>query len=57
MPKYKVAVCRISYGHTEVEVEAPTLKEAANKAITAACDVSFSERKAEYSIYSMTEIT
>lgn len=57
MPKYKVEVCRISYGHTEVEVEAPTLKEATNKALTAACDVSFSEKGADYTINSMTEIT
>ena len=57
MPKYKVAVCRTSYSHAEVEVEAPTLKEAANKALTAACNVSFSEREADYTINSMTEIT
>lgn len=44
-----VPVCRISYGHKNIVVEATTEQEAIDLAIDAAGDESFSENDAEYS--------
>jgi hypothetical protein len=56
MPKYKVHVCRISYGHIEVETEANDTVQAYSKVREVAGDLDYSESHSEYKIQEVREI-
>lgn len=53
--KFKVEVCRTSYGFNEVEVEAETPEEAEEIALEEAGNYLYSESHAEYTTDGVTE--
>jgi len=53
--KFKVEVCRISYGFNEVEVEAETPEQAKEVALEVAGNYLYSESNAEYTTDGVTE--
>jgi hypothetical protein len=50
LKKYKVKVCRISYAHRDLEVEATNIREARQKALDEAGNYEFSEHDADYKV-------
>jgi hypothetical protein len=56
LKRYKVTVCRTSYGFHDFIVEATSSKEAGKKAIELASDHVFSEKSSEYSEQDITII-
>ncbi len=54
MPKFKVHLVRISYQHTEIEVEAETALGAEEQALEEAGDHDYSESNADYEVESVT---
>ena len=53
--KFKVEICRTSYGFNEVEVEAETPEEAEEIAFEEAGNYLYSESNAEYTTDGVTE--
>jgi hypothetical protein len=56
MPKFKVDITRIGYGHATIEIEADDLFDAREKAHEAAGNYSYSEKSADYEVGTATEI-
>jgi len=50
MKRFKVSVCRIGFGHNDIEVEAKSKKDAETMALAAAGHYSFSEQDACYEL-------
>jgi hypothetical protein len=55
MPKYEVQVCRTSYAHRSIEVDAANREEAEQSALDMAGNFSYSEKDAEYSVTHVRE--
>ena len=55
MKKFRVEVCRISYGFNEIEVEAETPEKAKEIALEEAGNYLYSESNAEYITTGITE--
>ena len=52
--KYVVSVCRIAYGHNEIEVEADSPEQAEEKALDKAGDYLYNEHTSEYEVTGVT---
>lgn len=52
--EYTVSVCRIGYGHTEIDVKARSIAAAENLAIDKAGDISYSEHTSDYVVDTCT---
>ena len=57
MKKYKLEICRVSYAHNTINIEANSEEEAKTKALDEAGDHNYSEKNADYIIMAVSEET
>jgi hypothetical protein len=56
MPKYAIEMCRVSYAHATIELEAPDALTAGALAEDRAGNCDYNEHTAEYEIQAITRI-